>query len=301
MEKKRERPDWGALFLEALAKPGRLADCYAMFHEYSLGNRILAAIQLAARGLPLAPIASFGKWKVLGRSVKKGEKAISLIMPLTISRKPEDDGPASTDMTHEAPAESDKGASSGKKSGFTIFVLKPHWFSLDQTEGERYEPKVEIPDWAKTKALASLGVFEERFELMDGNTQGYAIPGEKGVAINPLAAMPWKTLFHEIAHCLLHSKEAQMADGALMPRDIKEAEAEAVAYLCCATLGLPGLDESRGYIQDWLGSKERSEEFAKKSAARVFSAADRILKAGTGVAKEERGTEANACTTGESA
>ena len=86
-----------------------------------------------------------------------------------------------------------------------------------------------------------------------------------------------------------------------MPRDIKEAEAEAVAYLCCATLGLPGLDESRGYIQDWLGSKERSEELAKKSAARVFSAADRILKAGTGVAKEERGTEANACTTGESA
>jgi len=74
MEKKRERPDWGALFLEALAKPGRLADCYAMFHEYSLGNRILAAIQLAARGLPLAPIASFGKWKVLGRSVKRGKR-----------------------------------------------------------------------------------------------------------------------------------------------------------------------------------------------------------------------------------
>lgn len=301
MEKKRERPDWGALFLEALAKPGRLADCYAMFHEYSLGNRILAAIQLVSRGLPLAPIASFGKWKALGRSVKKGEKAISLIMPLTISRKPEDDEPTSTETVPEDRTERVKGAANDKKSGVTIFVLRPHWFSLDQTEGEKYEPKVDLPEWDKAKALSRLGVVEERFELMDGNTQGYAIPGEKRVAINPLAAMPWKTLFHEIAHCLLHSKEAQMADGALMPRDIKEAEAEAVAYLCCATLGLSGLDESRGYIQDWLGSKERSEEFAKKSAARVFSAADRILKAGTEVAKEEMGTEANACTTGESA
>ncbi|MFZ1547090.1 MAG: hypothetical protein WAT12_08305 [Candidatus Nitrotoga sp.] len=72
-----------------------------------------------------------------------------------------------------------------------------------------------------------------------------------------------------------------MADGDLMQKDIKEAEAEAVAYLCCATLGLPGLEESRDYIQGWLGSKARSEEFSKKSASRVFSAADKILKAGT--------------------
>lgn len=279
MEKKIVRPDWGALFMEALAKPGRLADCYSMFHEYSLGNRILAAIQLVARGLPLAPIASFGKWKSLGRSVKKGEKAISLIMPITITKKAEDDS-ASTEMATED-RESVKDAVGGKK-GFTIFVLKPHWFSLDQTEGENYEPKeVDPPRWDKAKALSSLGVVEERFGMVDGNAQGYAIPNEKRIAINPLAAMPWKTLFHEIAHCLLHSKEAQMADGALMPMDIKEAEAEAVAYLCSATLGLPGLEESRGYIQGWLGSKERAAEFAKKSAARVFSAADRILKAGT--------------------
>ena len=72
-----------------------------------------------------------------------------------------------------------------------------------------------------------------------------------------------------------------MADGSSMARDIKEAEAESVAYLCCATLGLPGLEESRGYIQDWLGSTVQAEEFGKKSAARVFSAANKILKAGT--------------------
>ena len=76
-----------------------------------------------------------------------------------------------------------------------------------------------------------------------------------------------------------------MSDGDLMQKDIKEAEAEAVAYLCCATLELPGLEESRDYIQGWLGSKEQSDEFSKKSASRVFSAADKILKAGTKSAK----------------
>ena len=76
-----------------------------------------------------------------------------------------------------------------------------------------------------------------------------------------------------------------MADGELLQRCIKEAEAESVAYLCCATLDLPGLEQSRAYIQHWLGSEEQSEEFKKKSAARVFSAANKILKAGTKTVK----------------
>lgn len=161
-----------------------------------------------------------------------------------------------------------------------MFVLKNIWFSLDQTEGADYTNEVTIPEWNKVQALSGLGITEQRFELLDGNTQGYSIPNKKQLSVSPVALMPWKTLFHEMAHCLMHSKEAQMSDGDLMQKDIKEAEAEAVAYLCCATLGLPGLEESRDYIQGWLGSKEQSEEFSKKSASRVFSAADKILKAG---------------------
>ena len=52
--------------------------------------------------------------------------------------------------------------------------------------------------------------------------------------------------------------------------------------MCCATLGLPGMEESRGYIQSWLDGKE----FPEKSARRVFAAADKILKAGTQALKE---------------
>lgn len=273
MQEKSNRANWGTLFSDALSCPGKVSEAYSVFHDYSLGNAILAAMQLTVKGLPLSPIASFNKWKQLGRCVKKGEKAIALVMPVTVKTKSNDEvesGAGSNDNTKEV-----------RNSGRTMFVLKNIWFSLDQTEGADYTNEVTISEWNKVQALSGLGITEQRFELLDGNTQGYSIPNKKQLSVSPVAMMPWKTLFHEMAHCLMHSKEAQMADGDLMRKDIKEAEAEAVAYLCCATLELPGLEESRDYIQGWLGSKERSEEFSKKSASRVFSAADKILKAGT--------------------
>ena len=277
MQEKSNRANWGKLFSDALSCPGKVSEAYSVFHDYSLGNAILAAMQLTVKGMPLSPIASFNKWKQLGRCVKKGEKAIALVMPVTVKTKSNDEAENGADGNNKE----------AKSSGRTIFVLKNNWFSLDQTDGADYTNEVAIPEWNKAQALSGLGVTEGHFDLTDGNAQGYAVPNEKRLAINPLAAMPWKTLFHEIAHCLMHSKEAQMADGDLMQKDIKEAEAEAVAYLCCATLGLPGLEESRDYIQGWLGSKERSDEFSKKSASRVFSVADKILKAGTQSAKAE--------------
>ncbi len=277
MQEKSNRANWGKLFLDALSCPGKVSEAYSVFHDYSLGNAILAAMQLTIKGLPLSPIASFNKWKQLGRCVKKGEKAIALVMPVTIKTKSNDEV--------ENGAESNDKAKEVRSSGRTMFVLKNIWFSLDQTEGADYTNEVTIPEWNKAQALSGLGITEERFELLDGNTQRYSIPNKKQLSVSPVALMPWKTLFHEMAHCLMHSKEAQMADGDLMQKDIKEAEAEAVAYLCCATLGLPGLEESRDYIQGWLGSKERSDEFCKKSASRVFSAVDKILKAGALSAK----------------
>ncbi len=279
MQEKSNRANWGKLFSDALSCPGKVSEAYSVFHDYSLGNAILAAMQLTVKGLPLSPIASFNKWKQLGRCVKKGEKAIALVMPVTVKTKSNDEvenGAGSNDNTKEV-----------RSSGRTMFVLKNIWFSLVQTEGADYTNEVTIPEWNKVQALSGLGITEQRFELLDGNTQGYSLPNKKQLSVSPVALMPWKTLFHEMAHCLMHSKEAQMADGDLMQKDIKEAEAEAVAYLCCATLGLPGLEESRDYIQGWLGSKARSEEFSKKSASRVFSAADKILKAGTQSAKAE--------------
>src|SRR6266576_5724217 len=74
------------LLEEAVSKPGTLMKAYSLFWNYSLGNQILALIQADQRGLTLGPIASFNRWKELGRHVKRGEKAIELCMPITCKR-----------------------------------------------------------------------------------------------------------------------------------------------------------------------------------------------------------------------
>src|SRR5262249_53162071 len=80
------------LLEEAVTKPGTLMRAYSLFWNYSLGNQILALIQANRRGIPLGPIASFNRWKELGRHVKRGEKAIELCMPITVKRSVKEEG-----------------------------------------------------------------------------------------------------------------------------------------------------------------------------------------------------------------
>ena len=89
--------------------------------------------------------------------------------------------------------------------------------------------------------------------------------------------MPWKTLFHECGHVLLgHCSEGTFADGEQTPKNLREVEAEAVALLCCESLGLSGAEYCRGYIQNWLDG----EVIPERSAQKVFHVADQILRAG---------------------
>jgi hypothetical protein len=96
--------------------------------------------------------------------------------------------------------------------------------------------------------------------------------------VNPVAALPHKTTFHEIAHIVLgHTASEKLVDSEQTARHIREVEAESVALICCETLGLEGADFCRGYIQHWLKTEK---EIPNQSAARIFTAASTILKAG---------------------
>jgi antirestriction protein ArdC len=244
---------------EAVSKPGTLMKAYSLFWNYSLGNQILAFIQANQRNIPLGPIASFNRWKELGRHVKRGEKAITLCMPVTCKRTVKEQGPDGNDVETEIT--------------FKRFVFRRNWFMLSQTDGAEYQLPA-IPAWERSRALHTLGVEEIPFEIMNGNCQGYA----KGrqIAINPVAQMPAKTTFHELAHIELgHTTEA-VHDSESLPRNLKEVEAESVALLCLESLGMDGAEYCRGYIQNWLSGATIPE----RSAQRIFSAADKILKAG---------------------
>src|SRR6266705_2226440 len=99
--KDREEIQFRQLLDEAVSKPGTLMRAYSLFWNYSLGNQILALIQANQRGIPLGPIASFNRWKELGRHVKRGEKAIELCMPITMKRTVKEERADGTDVESE--------------------------------------------------------------------------------------------------------------------------------------------------------------------------------------------------------
>ncbi len=78
-------------------------------------------------------------------------------------------------------------------------------FVLAQTEGQDYTPPV-LPDWSESKALTTLTVTKESFARLDVNAHGYA--QARQIAVNPLAELPHKTLFHELAHIVLGRRPA---------------------------------------------------------------------------------------------
>ena len=243
------------LLKDAVEQPGIISKAYSQFHGYSVGNQLWAWAQCLSRKIEVGPIATYKRWSELGRQVQKGQKAISLVMPVTIQKKDEQ----------------------GEKTGevFAMFTVRNNWFVLSQTEGEDYQHEAKTPAWDKAKALEALSITEERFALQNGNCQGYA--QAKSIAVNPIAQYPHKTRFHEIAHVVLgHTTEGLVTDSEFTPVDTREVEAEGVAYILCSLLDLPGLVESRGYIQSWLQGNEISD----KSAQRIFSAANKILEAG---------------------
>ena len=250
------------LLQSAVHDPGTLSQAYRQFHSYSLGNQLLAVFQCHGRGLQPGPLATFPRWKELGRHVRKGEKALTLCMPITVKQRGE-----TADSADSADSDS---------ATFTRFVYKSRWFVLAQTEGDEL-PEPSIPTWDAERALAALNIAEAEFDGVDGNVMGYA--RERSIAINPLNPLPHKTRFHELAHVLLgHTAEGQQSDGEVTPRNLRECEAESVALLCCAALDLPGRDECRGYIQMWWG---QGHAIPERSARAVLKVADQILKAGT--------------------
>lgn len=119
-----------------------------------------------------------------GRYIKRGSKAITLCMPVTRKYNK----PVKDSITGEE-----------KEIKYIDFMFKNNWFALSQTDGKELEPEDININWNKEKALSEFDIKEINFGIVNGNTQGYAT-FDNEIAINPLAQLPVKTLFHEIAH-----------------------------------------------------------------------------------------------------
>lgn len=151
--------DWPKLLVEAATKPGEISEAYRRFHGYSLANKLWAMTQCNARGIAPGPLASFQWVEGSRQQMKKGERAICLCMPLSVKRK-------------------EKGENDNQmEASYQIFVQKNNWFVLSQTEGREYTPEP-LPEWNEARALEVLNITKVPFDLVEGNVQGYAAPGQ---------------------------------------------------------------------------------------------------------------------------
>jgi antirestriction protein ArdC len=269
MTNTQEHATWGELLYSAVHTPGKLLAAYTAFHNYSFGNALLALEQCISRKIEPGPLNSYKGWLTLKRQVRKGEKGLCLCMPVTYKKRVTGNGASET--SEESQDELRQ-----------RFVFRNYWFVLAQTEGETpYEQP--IPGFDLIAALQSLCITRTPFDEINGNVQGFA--HQREIAISPIAELPLKTMLHEIAHVVLgHTTSQKFIDLKHMDRNIREVEAESVALICCESLGLPGAEAARGYIQHWL---QGDKEIPDQSAARIFIAAQTILKAGSSKAESQ--------------
>ena len=249
--------DYKALISKALTDSGTLNKCFNLFYKYSPLN----TLQLMWQGVA-EPVATYKRWEEMGRHVKAGSKAKSILVPIMVKDKDKTD--------------KDGNAIYSKM----FFKDSKCLFVLSDTDGAEYTSELHKFDYNKERLLSNLAITQIPFTILDGNTQGYAITKKQQVAISPICKDYDRTLFHELAHCILHNgvDETIEMHGSELPKCIKEFEAEMTSYIVSNAVGI-ATDQSNtyssGYLQNWL----RGKEVDNKHIKRVLSATNKIIKA----------------------
>lgn len=218
------------------------------FHSYSINNTILAWMQCPDFTL----LAGFKAWQKRGRQVRKGERAIRILAPMT--RKIIDDDDEETVIIR----------------GFRPVSV----FDVSQTEGDPVDVGCSDlisgnVDWETIVKACPLPVHIKDLGLSNGNTNGKEI----NIAPKENTAAMCATLIHEWAHVALgHCKE----QGILYETDeisAREIEAETAAYIVTTCLGLEN-NKSRLYIANWGAEKEELKGLGKK----IISVSEKIIR-----------------------
>ena len=255
---------------EALTNPGTIAGCYSLFHNFSISNSVGFMGQLKAKGLKITPVMKSKGWVENGYiSEEKRRKLSSQFLWGLLP------------VTRKYPARDDEGKLIKDKDGKQVYDEEFLGFKMCQAWLASSQLGIEVKQTVEAKfdeleVLDRLGIELIEWGKIKGNSQGYARPNEKKIAINPLCTDRVATFLHEVAHCLLHSDQDVVVDGKRLAPSTAEVEAELTAYVCMVMLDVEDdevLSNARGYIQGWLGKNEF------KNFGRVYRAVNTIMKA----------------------
>lgn len=225
------------------------------FHHYSVGNAVLIQLQRP----DATHVAGFRAWQRLGRHVKKGEHGIAIMAPVVWRRK-----------TRSADDDNDDGDEETVSTFKTAYV-----FDVSQTEGKP------LPEFARTQGdpgtylerlerfVSGKGIKLERTDLR--MAEGVSTGGTILLKANLAPAEEFSVLVHETSHEILH----QAPGNRSKEKTVREAEAEAVAYVVCQGIGLDVNTASSDYIQLYDGDKKT----LMQSLERIQGTAAEILEA----------------------
>lgn len=232
------------------------------FHNYSFNNCLLIAMQCPTASY----VAGYRSWqKNFHRQVKRGAKAISIISPMPYTKKNEETGEDEEHLGFRAASVFDI------SDTYQIPDLDPIQIGVADLEGnvENFKDFID----ALTR-VAPVPVSYELFE--DKATKGYFSDADHKIVIQDgmTERQTMKTLVHEVAHALLHTKE-QLEKK---PRDRmqKEIEAESVAFVVCEHYNVDTVEYSFPYIVGW--STGKAGELVTKSMTTILDTSDKIIK-----------------------
>lgn len=225
------------------------------FRRYSWANVLLIYSQF-----PQAThVGGFHFWLKLRRHVRKGEKGIAILAPMVGRKRRSDDQKLAEDQQ-------------ARVFGFRAF----HVFDVSQTDGEP------LPEFATVTGdpacyterlkefVASQGIALD-YDIRISPARGMSSGGKITLLPELSAAEEFAVLAHETAHELLHRGDRRTQT----PQTIRETEAEAVAFVVGASIGLDTNTSSSDYIQLYAGDRATLAE----SLAVIQQSASLILGA----------------------
>ncbi len=258
----------------------------AKFHNYSLNNTILIAMQKPDATL----VAGYTAWqKDHDRHVKKGEKGIQIIAPAPYKVKQECDAldPHTGKPQMDPQGNPLKEIVEVEYQAFKVATV----FDISQTEGKEL-PTIGVDELSGSvngydsvfEALKASCPVPIAFENITSGAKGYYHTEEHRIALQEgMSEMQTiKTLVHEMSHERMHSHEREKPIEERLSRRSMEVEAESVAFVVGTALSaehpelnLDFSDYSFGYIAGWSSGKETAE--LKASLGRIQATASEMI------------------------
>ena len=231
---------------EMLSSEGwrRFAETRAAFHRYSFGNCALIAYQRP----DATQVAGFKSWQALGRQVRKGERSIRILAPMSVKERDE------------------QGNETDER--LTFFRAVPV-FDISQTDGDALPEAPREPITGDSHAgyverleqyARSLGYTVER-EALDA-AGGYCDHKRQRIVVSSnvdSANAHVRVLVHELAHAL-------GVGYAEYGREVAEVIVETATVIVCGSVGLDTSGESIPYITGW---GEQDLDAIRRHAAKV--------------------------------